>query len=70
MPMSWMSPLSKLQWMKAIKARQTEVKIDGRTFTLEYDRPEKGKVWIQAKHDFAPCGVYDIKKVLSGDWIS
>ena len=66
----WMSPLNKIIWLKAFRAKQTEVTIrDGRRFRLDYDRIP-GKVWVSFDGAaFHPCGWFDLKKVTNQLWL-
>ena len=71
----WMDPLNKLIWRKAIKDRETRVKIrDGHEFVLFYEKhldKIEGKlvekVWISPAdaNQFAPCGWFSVQKFVT-----
>jgi len=79
----WKDPLNKIIWQRAFKARATEMTLrDGRRFTIKYvtkspmgDPVAKAKgalidyAWVQYDRAFAPCGWFEVKEVLSMDWM-
>ena len=75
-----MSPLNRIIWMRASKARKTEVTIrDGRRFLINYDvRPihfpasnvVRKLVHIKpADGKFAPSGYFNLDHVQTVDWV-
>ena len=67
----WMSPLNKIRWNAAIKAKKTSVTLDdGREFTIIYDK-RPGEVWVKpADGSFGPCGWLSIERVKRSEWIT
>ena len=79
---NWMDPLNKIIWRKAIKDKQTRVKIrDGREFVLKYEmvydkieQKKVEKVWIspapgKTQYEFAPCGWFTVQKFIKGSGV-
>jgi len=76
----WMSPLNRVIWLKAFRARQTEVTIrDGRKFKLNYDvrpleLPASGETRklvhiTPADGQFVPSGYFNLKEVTDPSWV-
>jgi hypothetical protein len=62
---NWMSPLNRIIWLNAFKARQTNVIVrDGRRFTLDYTQ-RSGHVWVSIEPpDHHPCGWFDLENMV------
>ena len=60
----WMSPLNKIIWHRAFKARKTQVRLrDGRRFSIDYDQIP-GKAWVTiVGGPTHPCGWFDLARV-------
>ena len=70
------SPLNKIVWMKAIRARKRSVTLrDGRKFKLAYKRQRltseyREVVWFEPVSDeFAPCGYLRLSIVTDKLWL-
>jgi hypothetical protein len=59
-----MSPLNKILWYKAFRAKKTSIKLrDGRVFTIDY-KQIPGKAWVNGTNgEVAPCGWFDLARV-------
>jgi hypothetical protein len=67
----WLSPLNRIIWLRAFRARQTLVTLrDGRKFTVDYDRIP-GKAWVDiASSEVNPCGWFDMERVTDDLFLS
>lgn len=67
----WLSPMNKLIWMKAFKAKRTEVTVrDGRKFTIQYKkRNNVDIVHIRPVVGLVPMGYFELWKVTSSSWL-
>jgi hypothetical protein len=68
---SWMSPLNKLIFFKAFRAKHTEVQISGgRQFKIDYDK-RPGFAWISPiGKEIVPAGWFDLNVVTRKEWLS
>ena len=65
----WLSPMNKMIWMKAFKAKETKVVLrDGRKFTVDYNK-RPGEIYVKSNHGYVPSGYFDEKKVMHTQWI-
>jgi len=79
----WKDPLNRIIWQRAFKARATKMTLrDGRVFTIKYvTKPPMGDpmaktrgdkieyAWVQYDSAFVPCGWFEVKEVLSMEWM-
>lgn len=67
----WLSPMNKLIWIKAFKAKQTQVTVrDGRKFTIQYKkRNNVDIVFIRPVVGSVPMGFFELRKVTEPSWL-
>ena len=76
----WMTPLNKIIWMRAFKAKATEVTLrDGRKFIINYDveplllkTTGEKRVLCHVKPadgSLAPRGYIDLKEATHNEWL-
>lgn len=72
----WLSPMNRLVWMKAFRAKSNTVTIrDGREFKLRYSTQtifgeDMDMVWVEPKKGFAPAGWFRMKHVTDELWLT
>ena len=66
----WLSPMNRMVWMKAFKAKETTVTLrDGRKFIIDYDK-RPGQIFVKpASGTYVPRGYFDEKKVTNHLWV-
>lgn len=77
---SWMSPMNRIRWYRAFKARATSVTIrDGRRFNIYYIEQNVGLEKTAVKlavvkpvpgEGFVPCGKFRLEKVTDRAWVT
>jgi hypothetical protein len=68
----WLSPMNKLIWIKAFKAKATTVTLrDGRKFRAWYtQRDNVPIVEVHPMEGRVPMGYFELKKVTDHSWLS
>lgn len=67
----WLSPMNKLIWIKAFKAKAKSVTLrDGRKFKIEYkQRNETDIVVVNPVKGRIPMGSFELKSVTESTWL-
>jgi hypothetical protein len=60
---SWLNPLERIRFAKAVKARDESIKIGGYDLKLEYKQGKDGlEVHYAPTKGFVPCGWFPVGK--------
>lgn len=66
----WLSPMNRIIWIKAFRAKDTEVTLrDGRKFIMDYGK-KPGVVFVKAKDERVPRGSFELEKVTHNSWLT
>jgi hypothetical protein len=61
----WLNPISLQELRAAVKAKEPQVELDGRKFSIKYE--DNDKIWVQIVGDYIPCGRFTIREITIPD---
>ena len=67
----WLSPMNKLIWMKAFKARSNHATLrDGRKFKIKYKHRNKTEIaQVSPVQGLVPMGSFELRSVTDSSWL-
>lgn len=65
----WLNPINKITLGQAIKAKKKQVKLDGKVYTLDYEK-RSGVVWVEPERGIVPCGWFSVDDIGKENWFN